>query len=209
MKSSSIISVFVCAVLGSGLAFAQSERSSAGATSLGELARQLKAERQKEQQKPAKVYTNDNIPAGKSQGGLAVASGISKSPSEEGAPAKPPAAAGEKSKEAAKPAGSAQSESKEGVHDEEYYRTRASALREQLDLHKRELNVLQQKLSLNEMQYYPDPNKALQQEYSRSDINKLNAEIQKKQDQIAEDEQAIEDLRDQLRREGGDPVWLR
>jgi hypothetical protein len=69
--------------------------------------------------------------------------------------------------------------------------------------------VLQQKLSQNDMQYYPDPNKALQQQYSREDIKKLTTDIDAKKDQVAGDEKAIEDLHAQLRQEGGDPGWLR
>jgi hypothetical protein len=69
--------------------------------------------------------------------------------------------------------------------------------------------VLQQKSAQNDMQYYPDPNKTLRQEFTRSDINKLNDQAEKKKQEIAADEKALDDLRDQLRREGGDPGWLR
>ena len=69
--------------------------------------------------------------------------------------------------------------------------------------------MLQQKLGQNQMQYYPDPNKSLLQQYSRDDINKLTADIDAKKQQVADDEKAIEDLHDQLRHEGGDPGWLR
>ena len=82
-------------------------------------------------------------------------------------------------------------------------------LQDKLDLHRRQLNVLKQKQAQDQLQYYPDPNKTLQQEYSRSDINKKLDEISKKEKQIAEDEKAIQDLRDQLRREGHPPGWLR
>jgi flagellar biosynthesis chaperone FliJ len=47
------------------------------------------------------------------------------------------------------------------------------------------------------------------QQYTRSDINQLNQDIDAKKQQIADDEKAIEDLHDQLRHEGGDPGWLR
>ena len=92
---------------------------------------------------------------------------------------------------------------------ENYRRSRLSKLQDRLDTDKRELDVLQQKLGQNQMQFYNDPNKSLQQEYSRGDINKLTAEIDAKKQQIADDEKAIDDLRDQLRHEGGDPGWLR
>ena len=76
-------------------------------------------------------------------------------------------------------------------------------------LHERELAVLQQKLSQNQVQFYPDPNKSLLQEYTRSDINKLQQDIDKKKWEIAGDDKALADLEDQLRREGGEPGWLR
>ena len=82
-------------------------------------------------------------------------------------------------------------------------------LRSRLETHQRQLAVLTQKQAQGQMQYYGDPNKTLQQEFSRSDINKRNDEITQKQQEIAADEQAIQDLQDQLRREGHPPGWLR
>jgi predicted RNase H-like nuclease (RuvC/YqgF family) len=171
----------VCLVAGSGYAQQQSNASN---TSLGDLARQLKAQKAKEP-KPVKVFTNDNLPTSKE--------GVSES------------SAPEKSSDAA-PGGSA---APAAGHDQKYFRTQMSTLQNQLDTDKRELEVMQQKLGQNQMQYYPDPNKSLQQQYSRGDINKLDANIDAKKQQIANDEKAIDALRDQLRQEGGDPSWLR
>jgi hypothetical protein len=157
--------------------------ASTSTPSLGEIARKLKAQKAKDHQ-PAWVVTNDNIP--KEGNGVTVA-----------------------------PGGKASADSSEGSgtgakgHDAEYYRKQQSKLQDQLDTDKRELDVLQQKLGQNNMQYYSDPNKTLQQEYSRDDINKLNAEIDAKKQKVADDEKALEDLREQLRQEGGDPGWLR
>jgi predicted RNase H-like nuclease (RuvC/YqgF family) len=187
--------VLACVVfcLAPGISKAQTPDSTA--TSLGDLARQVRAEKSKET-KAAKVFTNDNLPP---------ATELKESPSEK-SPKEPAAGAGPESKE--KPETQPAGEAKE-AHDEKYYRARLSELQGRLDLHKRELDVLQQKLNLNQMQYYSDPNKALQQEYTRGDLNQLNQDIDAKKQQIADDEKAIEDLRDQLRREGGDPGWLR
>ena len=80
MKRSSIIGALVCMFFCVGLAFAEGEQAANSTPSLGELARELKAQREKEHQKPAKVYTNDDLPGGVSRGGLAVAGGISESP---------------------------------------------------------------------------------------------------------------------------------
>jgi predicted RNase H-like nuclease (RuvC/YqgF family) len=189
------ISIFAFVVFCLAPGVGKAQKPGTTDTSLGDLARQLRAEKSKET-KPAKVFTNDNLP---------VASGINENPSEK-SPEKPAGEAGleTKGKGEANPAAEA-----EAVHNEKYYRTRMSELQGKLDLHKRELDVLQQKVNLNQTQYYNDPNKSLQQQYTRSDINQLNQDIAAKKQQIADDEKAIEDLHDQLRREGGDPGWLR
>jgi len=98
------------------------------------------------------------------------------------------------------------------AHDENYYRGQMSKLRDRLDVDQRQLDVLQQKLGQNQMQYYPDPNKGLLQESgptAMSDIHKLQDQIDKKKADVAADQKAIDDLQDQLRHEGGDPGWLR
>ncbi len=166
--------------------------SSASTPSLGDLARKMKSEKAKDT-KPAKVFTNDNLPSAKWDDAVVSSTG------------------GKDSGDA----GSGTSGTS-GAHDEKYYRTQMSKLQGQLDTDQRELDVLQQKVGQGNMQYYSDPNKELQQEYNRfqgssggNDLNKLNADIAAKKDQIAKDQQAIDDLRDQLRREGGDPGWLR
>jgi predicted RNase H-like nuclease (RuvC/YqgF family) len=163
------------------------QKSNSNDTSLGTLARQMRAQKAKEP-KPVLVITNDNLPA--ATGEEAKFSPNSKpKASTEAVPAEPKTPAQN--------------------HDEAYFRSRMSSLQESLSTHQRELSVLEQKLGQNQEQYYPDPNKALQQEYSRSDIDKLTGQIDAKKAQIAADEQAIDDLHDELRRDGGNPGWLR
>ncbi len=176
---------FVFACLAAAVGYAQ-QTTDPNSTSLGDIARKLRAQKPKDP-KPVKVITNDTIPSAK-DGGTGFTASASK-PSTD-APAE----------------GSSTSTA---AHGEKYYRETLSKLQDQLETHKRELDVLQQKLGQNNVQYYPDPNKALQQQYSREDINKLTADIDAKKAQIADDEKAIDDLHDQLRREGGDPSWLR
>jgi hypothetical protein len=134
---------------------------------------------QAQQSKPVRVFTNDNIPTG--TGGITVIGEASAGPPE-GSPKE---------------------------HGEHYFRKTMSELQAKLELDQRQLAVLQQQLNINQLQYYPDPLKTLHQEYSRSDINKLQAEIEAKQQEIKSDEDAISDLRTELQREGGDPGWLR
>ncbi len=179
---------FVVLCLGVVIGFGQ-QQTDANITSLGDIARQIKAQKAKEP-KPVKVITNDNI------GGT-----------EDGETASSPNPKKDDASTSSAPEGS---EAKAKVHDEAYYHSQMSTLKGTLETHQRELDVLQQKLGQNQMQQYGnDPNKSLQQQYSRDDINKLTTEINAKKQQIADDNKAIDDLHDQLRHEGGDPGWLR
>jgi hypothetical protein len=203
MRRLLITSIFALLIFSVGLCLGQTPQDTSAAPSLGDLARQLRGPRPKAGQKP-KVFTNDNLPTRATEESPTAAAGTSATPSEEkGAEPGGPTAAKEEAK------GGSKAKSSTEVHDEKYYRTRMDELQAQLQLHQRELSVLQQKTSQNEMQFYTNPNKGLQEQYSRSDINKGQSAIEKKQEEIAADEKAMEDLRDQLRREGGDAGWLR
>jgi len=192
-----VASVAILVILSGGL---WPVRAQDQATSLGDMARQLKAQRAKAAKKPVKVYSNDNLPKRPPGEALTMAGGMSQE-----APPPPP-----DSSTAAGAAGSeASSKGPTGAHDEKYFRSRMAELRDRLETHQRMLNVLQQKQSQGQTQYYADPNKTLQQEFSRSDANKAVDDVAKMQQQIADDEKAMDDLRDQLRREGGEPGWLR
>jgi hypothetical protein len=68
---------------------------------------------------------------------------------------------------------------------------------------------MQRELGTLSLQYYPDPNKGMQQQLSRDDINKKTADIETKKKEIAADQQAIDDAEDDLRKAGGDPGWAR
>ena len=181
LSSERCVLLAVLLILTRGLVQASgpSQQPSTQEPSLGEKARQLKAQ-QAQQKKPAKVFTNDDIPAG--LGGISVIGHGASTATPEGSAAE---------------------------HNEHYFRKTMSELQAKLELDQRQLAVLQQQLALNQLQYYPDPLKTLHQEYSRSDIHKLQEEIEAKQQDIKSDEDAISDLRTQLQREGGDPGWLR
>ena len=68
---------------------------------------------------------------------------------------------------------------------------------------------MQRELGVLDVQYYSDPVKAMQQEFTRSDINNKTAKIDAKKKQIAADQQAISDAEDELRKSGGDSGWAR
>jgi predicted RNase H-like nuclease (RuvC/YqgF family) len=194
MRQSSLIGALLVTIGVAGLLAAEQDNGT-DSQSLGQIARKYRQERTKEAKKPARVFTNDSL-------GVQTVSAAPKTEAEtKGAKEeKPPASP------AAQPGGKP---SEPSQRDESYYREKIKELRAALDLHQRELDVLKQKLSQNDMQYYPDPNKTLTQEFTRSDITKLQQEISKKSELVAADEKAIEDLEDQLRRDGGDPGWLR
>jgi hypothetical protein len=85
-------------------------------------------------------------------------------------------------------------------------------LQDRLQIHRRELGVLEQKLGQNQMMYYPDPNQGLLQQSgptAMSNVYKLQDQITKKKAEITADQEAIEDFEEQLRREGGEAGWLR
>ncbi len=183
----------------SGLALGQSQASSNQSPSLGDLAKQLKAQRAKEAAKP-KVFTNDNLPARPPEEKLSVAAGMSTT-----------SGAGEKGGAKSEPTPGSKA-AEEDTHSEKYYRTRAGEIRAQMELHQRELNVLEQKLSQGQVQFYSDPNKTLQQSSTpdvNSDVNKLRDSIAKKKQDIADDQKGMDDLRDRLRQDGGNPGWIR
>jgi hypothetical protein len=173
----------------SGLAYGQS---------LAELARQ---QREKKKQQPAsrtKVYTNSDIPE----------------PALAGAPpaettAQPEAAKSEgEKKEAGKP-GAPKEEEKSQAELEKQYRDQFAKLRENQDTEERRLDVLQRELNLAQQQYYPDPNKALQEQNTRAEINQRTADIEKQKAVVDKAKQAIADLEEELRTKGLPTGWAR
>lgn len=154
--------------------------------SLADAAR--KSREQKKSEKPAKVFTNDNIPT---SGGISVAG--AQPAAKEGAAATETAAA------SGNPSGK----------DEKGWRDKFAKLRQKLQMDQENLDVMQRELGVLSMQYYPDPNKAMQQQLSRDDINKKTSDIDAKKKDVEADQQAIDDAEDDLRKAGGDPGWAR
>ena len=151
--------------------------------SLAEAARKAR-EQKKDATKPAKTFDNDNIPT---TGGISSVGEGTTAPS----------------------GGDTQSASAKPANDEKSWRDKFASLRHKLEQDQADLDVLQRELGVLNTQFYTDPNKALQQQLTRSDINDKIAEIDKKKAQIAADQQAISDAEDDLRKAGGDPGWAR
>lgn len=154
-------------------------------------------EQKKNQRKASKVYTNDDLPGGQA-GGVNVVG--STPPPEKPAAEKP-------EPDQTKPG--ADQKAEEPKKDEGYWRKRFAEARGKLHLAEKELDILQRELNLQTQQYYSDPNKALREQYDRGDINNLRKAVDDKKAEVGRLRQAISDLEDELRREGGDPGWAR
>jgi len=210
-KAPDIAALVLVLSLGAGIATAQSTKTP---EPLGDVARQLKAQRVEPKQK-SKLFTTDDLspkslPSEHSVAAPAPAD--ASTPPKEAKPEEKPAeetSGKEAEKESAK---AAPAKEEEATHGEKYFSGHMSKLQERLSIDERELSVLEQKLGQNQMMYYPDPNKGLLQQSgptAMSDVRKLQDQIAKKRAEVAADQQAIEALREQLRREGGDAGWLR
>ncbi len=183
---------------GAGVVLAQESPSP---ESLADLARQAKARRAKSRER-SKVYTNEDIEAlpplpmstTDAQPGQPTAQATTgNKPGNDSLKVRPAEVGSEK-------------------HGEEYFRSRMGKLEERLELDQREVAILQQTLGQSQIMYYSDPMQGLLQSsgpIAGSDIHSQQDQIAKKQADVAADQAAIDDLQVELRREGGDPGWLR
>ena len=96
-----------------------------------------------------------------------------------------------------------------GGGDEKTWRDRFAKLRTKLHQDEDALSVMQRELGVLDVQYYNDPNKALQQNLTRSDINAKTAKIDAGKQAVEADKQAISDAEDELRKSGNDIGWSR
>lgn len=154
--------------------------------SLADAARKARAA-EKNAAKAPKVFTNDNIPT--------ASTGVS--------------VVGQAPAAATKESASSENKTDKGSGAEAAWRQRFSDARHKVEQDKADLAVMQRELGELNLQYYPDPTKAMQQSVSRSDITKKQGEIDAKQKQLAADEQALSNLEDELRKAGGDAAWAR
>ena len=145
--------------------------------------------------KPKKILTNDDIPS---------ANTSNTNPASEEAAA--PKAEGQ---EAGTDQAAAGKNPEDDPKSELYWRKRFQKTRDKLAQAEKELDLLQRELDKDQVQYYPDPQKALIQQHDRSDISEKAAKIQAKQKEIDSLKQELSDMEDDLRKAGGDPGWAR
>lgn len=140
--------------------------------------------------KPKKVYTDDDISRRKP------------APSPTDAAANPNAATTAVPANAAAPVD-------EDAKNEAAWRKSFKDQREKITRAEKELDILQRETQKAQIQYYPDPQKAMNEQYTRKDINEKDAKIEAKRQEIAQLKQGLSDLEDALRKAGGNPGWSR
>jgi predicted HicB family RNase H-like nuclease len=179
------------------------------AQSLGELARQERA-RKPQPVKPARVFTNDNLPH---EGGLTTSDTGSESKAKPGDKTKEGEAKEGEAKEGAGKEAAKKGEggeaAKTSAEAEKEYREKSSKLRDALALEEKKLDVLQREFNLSSTQYYSDPNKAMNEQYARTELNNRQAEIDKQKAAVDAAKQAVSNLEDELRKKNLPPGWGR
>lgn len=195
-----VLALSLSALLLSPNTRAQSASQTGTSDSVADAARKSREDK-KNAPKDKKVYTDDDV-APPAAAPSSAPSG--QAPATGDAPAAP--AAGEKPADAGKTTASGAAADK---NDEKSWRKRFQSQRNQIATAEKELDVLQREEEKAQVQYYPDPQKALSEGYSRKDINEKDAKIAAKKDEIAKLKQGLSDLEDELRQSGGDPGWSR
>jgi len=161
---------------------------------VAEAAKKARAE-QKAEPKPKKVYTDDDFASS------------SRPAADSNAQSDKKDAAAET--DADKDKDKDDKDKKADAKGEEYWRKRFAETRDKLASAEKELDVLQRELEKDQVQYYPDPQKAMEQQFNRSDINEKRGKVDAKQKEIETLKQQLSDMEDDLRKSGGDPGWAR
>ena len=172
----------------------ETQKPAAKSDPLVEAARKNR-EAQKNAPKASAVFTNDNIPA--TPGAVSVVGSTAAETS------------GKSSASSDKTTGAGEASSSAKNNDEATWRKKFADARQKLAQDQAELSVLQRESDQLQLQYYPDPTKALMQSVDRSDIIKKQKAIDDKKKEVDADQQAISTLESELRQAGGDPGWAR
>ena len=200
------VRILVSAVFLAGLLLAsrellaqQDQTQSGSGDPVADAARKAR-EQKKSSPKPKKVFTNDEI--------------ASKPAAEQPPTQAPPAPASEQAPSAEDAAASKDDATqdaakKEDPNSETAWRKRFAAQRKRIADAEQELDVLQREAEKLDVQYYSDPQKAMNEQFSRKEINEKTDKIAAKKKEVADLKQHLSDLEDELRRTGGDPGWAR
>ena len=156
--------------------------------------------------KPRKVYTDDDVARSKPEPAASTdASSTDKNATTTDSAGQTGTTAKKNTPVKEKPLTSDEQEAKK----EADWRKRFREQHEKIARAEKELDILQRETEKAQVQYYPDPQKALEEQYSRKDINDKDAKIAAKQQEIAQLKQGLSDMEDALRAAGGDSGWAR
>jgi len=181
----------------SSVALAQQDQSSTG-DPVADAARKAR-EQKKIAPRSKKVFTDDDI-APKPAADVPASANVSPNPDKSDNGVAQGTTSVSKNGEA---------EKKEDPNSESAWRKRFAAQRRKIADAEEALGVLQREAEKADLQYYSDPQKAMNEQFTRQEINEKNAKIAAKKKEIADLKQQLNDLEDQLHGAGGDPGWAR
>jgi len=154
-------------------------------------------EQKKVAPKPKKVFTDDDVKPADTP-----------APAPAAAPSDSATLSGEAKLQKPQPAAPADAD-QEDPNSEKAWRKRFAGQHRKISDAELELDVLQRELQKSGVQYYSDPQKAMNEQLTRNEINEKTAKIEAKKKQIADLMQQLSDMEDQLRASGGDAGWAR
>jgi hypothetical protein len=176
------------------VALAQQDQSSTG-DPVADAARKAR-EQKKIAPKPKKVFTEDDI-APKPAADVPAPSNVSSNPD---------SGIAQSTTSVSK---NGESEKKEDPNSESAWRKRFAAQHRKIADAEEALGVLQREAEKADLQYYSDPQKAMNEQFTRQEINEKNDKIAAKKKEIADLRQQLSDMEEQLHNAGGDPGWAR
>jgi hypothetical protein len=181
--------------------------------SLGDLARQVREQRSRVGTKPARVYTNDNLPARPPQQGPTAASGFSAAtagtaPSTALPPAiRPEVNLAEGAKKAAEGQGAAQGESSEDkVKTPDYWQSRFKSARAKLARAEEERQLVEDELNLIQIQQTRELDATAKQQLGEK-VEAKQTEVDDKQAAADQARKALEDLETEFKNSGAPEDW--
>src|SRR6266851_5346902 len=151
-------------------------------------------EKKKDAPKPKKIYTDDDLKKSAPAPDAASSSA-------------PGSASGTAAATTQQQAGDAPKTA--DPNGEAAWRKRFKDHRDKIAKAEKELDILGRELEKAQLEYYPDPQKAMTQQNSRADVNAITAKIDAKKKELDQLRQGLDDLEDQLRNSGGNPGWAR
>jgi len=175
----------------------QGSEQQSGTDAVADAARKAR-EQKKNEPKPKKVYTDDDVR-------LAPVTPPAQSATAE---AKAGAEGGDGSAKVAKE-GTKEVTSGDRAEEEKKWRKKFKEMHGKIAQAEQELSILQRELDRGQVQYYTDPTKAMKEQNNRKEINDKTDQINAKKKEIEQLKQQVSDMEDELRRAGGDIGWSR